>query len=159
MNFLSRFHALEPREQSVLVGGTLLTIGLLIYFLLWLPLLEAHHNLQTRVTAQQATLTWMQGAAQQIQQLRTTTVDNSTSSALLPTLESSLQTENLAKLTKRLDPKNEHEVRVSIESIRFTELITWLALLQNQYAIQIQHINIISLSTADSVKVQLSLSQ
>jgi len=100
----------------------------------------------------------MQTAAQQIQQLRANkNGDNSTTQPLLSTIERSLQTEPLAKLTKRIEPKSDSEVRVNIEQISFTELVTWLALLQNQFAIQAQSVNISRLSTADSVKVQVTL--
>jgi len=157
MQFFAWLQQLELREQRVLMGGTLLTIGLLIYFLLWQPLNQAQSDLKNRVTAQQATLLWMQTAAQQVQQLRAKNGDNSKIQPLLPTIERSLQTEALAKLTKRLEPKSDSEVRVNIEQISFTELVTWLALLQNQFAIQAQSVNISRLSTADSVKVQITL--
>jgi len=158
MQFFAWFHQLELREQRVLMGGTLLTIGLLTYFLLWQPLRQAQYDLKNRVTAQQATLLWMQTAAQQIQQLRANkNGHNSTTQPLLSTIERSLQTEPLAKLTKRIEPKSDSEVRVNIEQISFTELVTWLALLQNQFAIQAQSVNISRLSTADSVKVQVTL--
>ncbi|MEZ5671333.1 MAG: type II secretion system protein M [Thiotrichaceae bacterium] len=145
----------------MLIGGTLLTIGLLIYFMLWQPLLEAHHNLLSRVAAQQATLVWMQSAAQQIQQLRSKTPDNSKNAKqpIQATIENSLQTGKLAKLTKHLDSKNDHEVQLDFEQINFTDLVSWLATLQNQYAIQIQRINITRLSAADSVKVQITFNQ
>lgn len=161
MNPLLWLNQLEPREQRVLIGGTFLTIGLLTYFMLWQPLLEAQHNLLTRVAAQQATFVWMQNAAQQIQQLRSKTPDNSKNSKqpIQAVIENSLQTGNLAKLTKRLDSKSDREIRVDFEQMNFTDLVSWLATLQNQYAIQIQNINITRLSAADSVKVQITFIQ
>jgi general secretion pathway protein M len=157
MQFFAWFQQLELREQRVLLGGTLLTIGLLTYFLLWQPLNQAYDELKNRVTAQQATLLWMQTAAQQVQQLRAKNGDNSRTQPLLPTIERSLQAEPLAKLTKRIEPKSDSEVQVNIEQINFTELATWLALLQNQFAIQVQRVNISRLSTADKVKAQITL--
>lgn len=157
MKFFVWFQHLELREQRVLTWGTVLTIGLLTYYLLWQPFIQTHDDLKNRVAAQQTTLLWMQSAAQQMQQLRAKNLDNSKTQPLLPTIERSLQTGNLAKLTKRLEPKNDTEVRVNIDQISFGELVTWLALLQNQFAIQIQSINLTRLATADAVKAQITL--
>lgn len=158
MKFLAWWQHLEQREQHVLIGGTLVTLGLITYFLLWEPLSTAHHDLRNRVAAQQATLVWMQNAAQQIQQLRTTRPEAPPKTPLLVTVTNSLQTGNFTKLIKQVESKSEQEVRVTFEQISFTEFIKWLAALQNQFTIQVQSLHLTPLTTADMVKVQLTLS-
>lgn len=158
MKILDGWQHLEPRDQRVLIIGTLVTLGLLGYFLLWQPFNTARHELRNRVTAQQATLLWMQNAAQHIQQLRATRSEATPKIPLLTTVTNSLQTGNFAKLLKQVESKNEQEVRVIFEQINFTELMTWLATLHNQFSIQVQSIHITTLTVAEMVKVQLILS-
>lgn len=158
MKFLTWWQHLESREQRVLIGGTVVTLGLIIYFLLWEPLNTAHHDLRNRVAAQQTTLLWMQSAAQHIQQLRSTRTEPTQKNPLLATITNSLQTGNFAKLLKQVESKSDQEVRVNFEQISFTEFIRWLASLQNQFTIQVQSLHLTPLTTADMIKVQLILS-
>lgn len=160
MKFLAWWQHLESRERYVLIGGTVVTFGLITYFLLLEPLNTAYHDLRNRVNAQQATLVWMQNAAQQVQQLRAarSTPESLPKTSLLATVTNSLQTGNFAKLLKQVESKSEQEVRVNFEQINFTEFIKWLAALQNQFTIQVQSLHLTPLTTADMVKVQLILS-
>jgi general secretion pathway protein M len=115
----------------------------------------------TNITqSQQKTLNWMQTAAQEIQQLRTQPNGSprpELNQSLFSLIDESLQKTNLQKLDKRIEPRKETEVRVNFDKVGFTDLLKWLADLENQYGVQVLLINIEPLKQPDQVKVRMTL--
>ncbi|MEK7991268.1 MAG: type II secretion system protein M [Thiotrichaceae bacterium] len=151
---------LEPRERIVLIVGGISLSLLLGYFFILDPLLLQRQQLTNMTQSQQKTLDWMQTTAQKIQQLRTqpnSSPHPALNQSLFSLIDESLQKTNLQKLNKRIEPRKETEVRVNFDKVGFTDLLKWLADLENQYGVQALLINIEPLKQPDQVKVRMTL--
>ncbi|MDM8558477.1 type II secretion system protein M [Candidatus Parabeggiatoa sp. HSG14] len=154
------FSQLAPRERYMLIIGTVTLFFIIGYFMLWEPLITHSKQLEKIVTAQTATLHWMQAASIEIQQLRRQSHSSSAKTprqSLLSLIDESTRSGILSKTNKRIEPKGEREVRVNFENVSFTELMRWLGKLYNQHQVQISTISIEGQHVPDKVKVRLTL--
>lgn len=151
------FAQLTLRERyALLLAGLALSAGL-GYLLLWLPLIKAQQQLNTVVTAQQATVHWMQQAALEVKQRQAAThSDTPDKPSLLSLIDESMRQSALSERSKRIEPHNEDSVVVSFEQIRFSELITWLGRLYNHYHIDVRTLSV-ERQYPDTVKARLTL--
>ena len=158
----SLFKNLNPRERySLIVGGSALLL-FLGYILLWQPWQNQVQEMRLRVGEQVDELAWMQQAAKDVKQLRsvgTVSVPNRPTASLFSIIDSSMAQTSLAKANKRIEPNTEQEIRISFEQANFSDLIQWMAGLQQKYSLQVQVITLEKLAGNDSVKVQLTLKQ
>ena len=153
------FSQLTLREHRTLFIGALALGGILGYFVVWVPLLKARDQLENAVFAQQATLLWMQQAAQEVQQLRSnlsSPVSPTNQVSLLSLIEKSTSQNALGKVNKRIEPKSEQEVQVEFAAVSFTELMRWLGELYNQNQIQVSTISLEKILPGQ-VKARLTL--
>ncbi|WP_353571912.1 type II secretion system protein M [Candidatus Albibeggiatoa sp. nov. BB20] len=151
---------LEPRERVVLIAGGISLSLLLGYFFVLDPLLLKRQQLINITQSQQKTLSWMQTASQEIQQLRTQPNSSSRpvlTQSLFSLIDESLQKTNLQKLNKRIEPRKETEVRVNFDRVAFTDLVKWLADLENQYGVKVLLTNVEPLKQPDHVKIRMTL--
>lgn len=158
----SLFKNLNPRERYSLIVGSSVLLLFLVYILLWQPWQNQVQEMQLRVGEQVDELAWMQQAAKEVKQLRTvstTNISNRPTASLFSIIDSSMAQTSLAKANKRIEPNTEQEIRISFEQANFSDLIQWVAGLQQQYRLQIQLITLEKLAGNDSVKVQLTLKQ
>ena len=56
----------SERERWILLGGIFAGIPLLVWLLLWQPLLDARASAEERLAQRQQIYSWMQGAAAQV---------------------------------------------------------------------------------------------
>lgn len=158
----SIFKNLNPRERYSLIVGSSALLVFLIYILLWQPWQNQVQEMQLRVGEQVDELAWMQQAAKDVKQLRTTSIasaPNRPTASLFSIIDSSMAQTSLAKANKRIEPNTEQEIRISFEQANFSDLIQWMAGLQQKYSLQVQVITLEKLAGNDSVKVQLTLKQ
>ena len=158
----SLFKNLNPRERYSLIVGSSALLLFLIYILLWQPWQNQVQEMQLRVGEQVDELAWMQQAAKDVKQLRsvgTVSVPNRPTASLFSIIDSSMAQTSLAKANKRIEPNTEQEIRISFEQANFSDLIQWMAGLQQKYSLQVQVITLEKLAGNDSVKVQLTLKQ
>jgi len=155
------FKQLTLREQQTLLVGALVLVFIIVYFLVWEPLVKERAYLEQTVLVQKENLRWMQAAAVEIEQLRqplnsaTSAIKNKPS--LLSLIDRSSRQGVLKKVEKRIEPKGEQEVRVTFKAISFTDFVQWLAQLANNHQIVVKIISIESLSTPDQVKINVTL--
>jgi general secretion pathway protein M len=158
----SLFKNLNPRERYSLIVGSSALLLFLVYILLWQPWQNQVQEMQLRVGEQVDELAWMQQAAKDVKQLRsagTASVPNRPTASLFSIIDSSMAQTSLAKANKRIEPNTEQEIRISFEQANFSDLIQWMANLQQKYSLQVQVITLEKLAGNDSVKVQLTLKQ
>ncbi len=158
----SFFKQLNPRERySLIVGGSALFL-FLAYILLWQPWQNQVQEMQLRVGAQIEELAWMQQAAKEVKQLRTSSASstvNRLTASLFSIIDSSMAQTSLAKTNKRIEPNTEQEIKISFEQANFSDLVQWIAGLQQQHRLQVQVLTLEKLAGNDSVKIQLTLRQ
>lgn len=149
----------DKREQWVLALGSVITVLLLVYTLLWQPLQQQATQLKVQVNAQIQLHQWMQQATQQVTYLKTRqSMQAKPSGSLLYLLDKSLQGSPLQQADKRITPKNEQQVDVYYEQVAFAPLLQWLVVLQSQYGIEASDVAIQRLSQQQGlVTAQLKL--
>jgi len=154
------FAQLESRERRVLMAGVIALIVIIAYFGAYEPFVKARAQLENIVTAQRATLQWMQNAATEIQQLRAqSTISPRTNHplSLLTVIDQSLRQSPLNSIDKRIEPQGDNSVDIHFEHIHFTALMRWLGQLHNQHFIKVNTISIEKLPSPDTVKIRMTL--
>lgn len=134
--YLSR----EPNERRALLAGAIVVLALLLYGLGWQPLGAAVERQRQILAQQQETLQWMQGAAQQIGQLRASQRPAQAATAnqpLLSIVENTARSITRAGGTlKRIEPRDQDSVQIWLDQAPFDEMIHWLNNLQRNSGIQ-----------------------
>lgn len=129
MSLVSRhWENLQARERWALALGALISIGLLFYGLLWAPLVQERGRLSERVVEQRELLSWMQTAAQQVEDLRKTNGAPAEASggSVLARVERTARAAGLAKSIGQIQPEGAQGARVRLEAVAFDELLRWL---------------------------------
>ena len=148
----------DTREQWVLALGSVATVLLLIYSLVWQPLQQQAAQLKVQVHAQIQLHQWMQQAAQQVTYLKTRqAMQAKPTGSLLYLLDKSLQASSLNNMDKRITPKDEQHVAVDYEQVPFSALLQWLVTLKSQYNIEATEVHVKRLQQQGLVKAQLKL--
>jgi len=60
----------SERERIILIAGVVVAIPLMVWLLLWQPLLNARSSAESRVEQRRSAYVWMQQAAEQFQMVR-----------------------------------------------------------------------------------------
>ncbi|RUM94919.1 MAG: hypothetical protein DSZ28_00700 [Thiothrix sp.] len=134
------FNNLQTRERNLVLGLALILAVLLIYLLLWEPVTKKVAGLENSVNAQQAQLTWMQQASQEIMALQKGTRPQATSNqgtSLINAVESSAKNTGIRDTITRTEPQGSDKITVELHSTEFDRLVDWIGVLTNQYNAQI----------------------
>jgi general secretion pathway protein M len=118
-----RWHSLSRREHIILVGGSTIALILLIYALLWQPLVQQRDLLRPQVAALQQDWEWLQAAAEILSQQPSTL--NTPQTSLLATVDRSLRDSALNSLEKRIEPQGEERVSIEFKAVAFNALLQW----------------------------------
>ena len=163
MNALRAWLAgLEPRERRVLAAGAAALVILALYGLVWQPLSGGLGRLRTEVRAQTGTLQWMEGAAGEVQRLRS--ADRSEQGrlgghSLLAAVDQSAQAAGLSDALKRVEPEGSDRVRVWMDDAAFDQLVGWLGTLQDKYGVQSTIISVQRQDAPGRVNVRMTLKE
>ena len=136
---------LAERERRILLLGTAAVLFALLYWGGWAPLQQHLQQSQHQVQQLQQQLNWMHQQAPLIRQLKQTApINAATDIDIASALTASSQTQQLA--LKRIQPQGENAL-VELDIIGFDQLVSWLDLLEQQYGITPQQIELQSLPT------------
>lgn len=136
------WNQLSNRERWLVGGGSVLTLTLILYALVWQPFQKELGRLRQTVTAQRADLAWMRQAAIEAQRLEN--VQTSPKSqlpagsrrSLLIVVDQTARAAGLGSAIKRVEPQGDDKVRVWLEQVSFDKLIGWLEALRRDQGIQ-----------------------
>lgn len=139
------FNLAERERQLLLVGAASILIGML-YWGIWAPLQHYRQASELRVKQLQQQFDWMQQQAPLIHQLAQSKPSNNRRNIdIASAITLSSQTQKMA--LKRLQPQGDNAL-VELDIVNFDQLIQWLALLEQQYNIQPQQIELQALPTS-----------
>lgn len=131
------FLGLAPRERAMVTAGAAVLLLLVLYLMLWEPLDSRVKGLREGLDSQQGTLAWMQGASQEVRQLRGTggrTAGNDNRS-LLTIVDQSARASGIKQALQRMEPDGSTGVRLWLATTPFDRLIGWLGQLEHDYGI------------------------
>ncbi|WP_405238713.1 type II secretion system protein GspM [Lentisalinibacter orientalis] len=132
------FQGLAPREQMLVALAGVLTVVVVIYLGVWLPLDRANSRLENQVESQRELVT-------DLRQLRGRLPSPSaggTASApggqsLVVVVDSTVRQRGLGTALKRSRPLDGDSIQVSFENVAFDALVEWLGQLGSQHGIDI----------------------
>ena len=140
------FAGLEPRERQLVSGGAAVLALLLLYTMIWEPIVSGYRNLQEDVAQQTETLAWMQQAAAQIRGLQRSDAGGAARGlggrSLLAVVDQSARSGGLGNAIKRIEPDGSKGVKVWLEGVAFDPMILWLGKLTKTYQIETSLITI-----------------
>lgn len=127
----------SPREQLILIGGGVIAAALLIYLFIWAPISTRTENLRQSNIEDTALLNWMDNVTQQIQQYQQLHYQkhDTTSQALLVTIEQSLLSAQLSKYVRDTQTQSDDQVTLTLSQIPFDQTIDWIEQLWKQHNI------------------------
>lgn len=151
-----RFNSLESRERKMLLMGLLTLLLIIIYSLIYKPVISSIASLQKSNVENQQLLVWMAQSA--------ATIKNSSGGAnkankraghsLNEVINS---TASSTKITiSRSQPRDNNQYQIWLDQIVFNELLVWLAVLQNDYGVFVSNINIGTTDKKGYVRVNLT---
>ncbi|MEM8500058.1 MAG: type II secretion system protein M [Pseudomonadota bacterium] len=152
---LEWFHALERREQwMVLTGGV--ALGLYLFFiLLWRPLSAENASLQERNAKAIKTLQWMRNSAAFIQQQKKSSTSNRASNQSLSQLLNDSVTSNGLRFS-RFQPRGNDKAQVWFENASFSAVFLWLQELSNQNVV-VSNVSVSSTAQGGVVSASMQL--
>lgn len=141
-----RWQQLALREKQLLIIMSVVVLITLFYFALWKPLKTGIEKNQLHLKAQTHALMKIRQQAAEVRQLRSAGAGKQTiiedSSSLLGLIERSAKQKHINGNLQKVQPEGQREVRVWMENVPFDQLISWLDLLSNRYALQISEISL-----------------
>ena len=132
------FNGLEANERRMLVGGGALLLVMLFYVGLWEPLHNKVDSLRVSTAKQEAELSWMRSAAQEVKQLRGRggqRAKPANGQSLLTLVDRTAKTGRLGTALKRVQPDGDNKVRVWLEAASFDDTVRWLTTLETRHGI------------------------
>lgn len=150
---------LGTRERLILAAGALIVVPLLLWALLWRPLVGGVERLERDVEAQREQLRWMQNAAAEINQLRGSGAQAAGlgGRSLLAVVDQSARGAGLGSGLKRIEPESADAVRVRLEGVSFDAVVTWLDELSRQFGVYASLVSIERETTPGQISVRLTL--
>ena len=133
-------NGLEQNERRMVIAGSVLFVLMVVYVMVWEPIVNSVNDLRVSTAEQQTLLTWMKQAAQEVKQLRGTTGSSKKSSSgqsLLSLVDSTAKAGRLGNSLKRVQPDGENKVRVWLEEASFDDVVRWLEKLETHQGVRI----------------------
>jgi len=137
------FESLEARERRIMLGGGVVLLLMLVYFLGWEPFINRLHGLRESTQQKELDVTWMRNAAQQVKQLQARSeapAHLGSGQSLLGVIDRTAKLKKLNDSVKRVQPDGSNKARVSLESANFDIVIAWLEELERHYGVGIETI-------------------
>jgi general secretion pathway protein M len=151
-----RFMALQPRERWLVGAGSVVVLVTLLYLAVWEPAVNAHRNRAQGLESARAIAQKLEQAAAQVQQ-RGPGAHAGQGMSLLAAVDQATKQSGLNKAPSRMEPEGDKEVKLWFEDVPFDGVIPWLAVLQEQYGIRVQTLDVEPRDTAGVVNLRLSL--
>lgn len=136
------WNQLSNRERWLVGGGSVLTLLLIVYALIWQPFQKELGRLRQTVAEQRADLAWMRQAAIEAKRLENvqagpkSQLPEGVRRSLLIVVDQSARAAGLGTAVKRVEPQGDDRVRIWLEQAGFDQLIGWLDTLRQDQGIQ-----------------------
>jgi type II secretory pathway component PulM len=153
---LERLRNLTPQQQLIYLGGAAAVL-LILYLSLWLPVLHELSRLRTAVPQEKTQLAQMQVQAMEVNQLRASGRMPTAGGNLLARLEQSATVSGIRGRITRMEPDGSNGARLSLDSVDFNALISWLGNLQAQGGVRVEKATFETQPTAGTVNARLTL--
>jgi general secretion pathway protein M len=137
------FFSLQPRERMLVLGGGVVLLLFVIYFLALAPFYSAVNSRAERVAKKQGDLAWIRSVGGEILALgASTTPAVPSNESLVVLIDRSTRECGLGSSLTGQTPNGENGIRVRLEQAEFDKLIVCLGSLQQSHSVTIESANI-----------------
>jgi general secretion pathway protein M len=153
------WETLSTRERGLVLGGTALTLVLLLYLLVWEPFRTSGRRLRQSVAEQRADLAWMRQAAQEIKRLNGVGAAQPTGDdrSLLTLVDQTARAAGLGGAMKRIAPQGDDKLSVQLDAVEFDQLVPWLGALEHDHRLTIVSLSVDRTDTPGLVNTRVVL--
>lgn len=143
------FNSLQPREQQMVLGLTVVVVLLFAWLGIWQPLHEGRQQAQRQLQARERDLVWMEQSAVRLKQAKQQTV-RPTSGSLSQQVSTSAS--QFGVTLSRIQPR-QHGLQVWVDNVRYDSLIRWFNALESS-GLLIEHLDISAADEPGMVRVR-----
>jgi general secretion pathway protein M len=131
----SWWRGLQTRERRLIGLAGAIALVVLVWTLVWEPLIESRRAVAEQVATQRALLDWLDRMAPQIRQWRLDETPQRASDgrSTLSIIDQSARAAGLAGALRRIEPGAGDEIRVDFAGAAFPELMQWLEALVSEH--------------------------
>nr|WP_246386860.1 type II secretion system protein M [Litorivivens lipolytica] len=151
-----RMSGRTPRERQIVLGAVIIGIPLIVWALIWQPLLDWRSSEQQRLESRQRTLEWMQGAAAKIEGYRRSGRQSTGRSGGSPEQSITRTAAALGLSLSRMEPGGDQRFNVFFSDAEYKNLLRFLHQLQEQ-GLVIESLTMGQLPQAGHVSVRMTL--
>ncbi len=144
------------RERHIVFGGAALAVPLLIWGIIWQPLLDWRSSEQKRFEVKQQTLEWMQGASAQVEAYRKAGRTSGNRIAGSPEQVITRGAASLGLSVSRIEPSGDRRYNVFFTSANYKSFMRFLDQLQQQ-GLSIESLTMGQLPQPGEVSVRMTL--
>jgi type II secretory pathway component PulM len=151
----SRWTALPPRTRTLAVIAGVFALGALIYLAAWRPLQKDLQRLRASVPSETEQLEWMRAHVDMAKALRAKS--GATRGNLVTSIEQTANARGLRSAITRIDAEGTSGARVTLESVSFNALVSWLSELHSNYGAAADDVTIEAKSATGTVNARIRL--
>jgi general secretion pathway protein M len=157
MNLRDWLRNLSGRERNlVYVAGLLLGIAA-IYVIVVLPVTGLHKRLESRVDRKSADVAWMRQVAPQVAAAAAAGGAAASNESLVVLVDRTARQAGLGAALRDQSPNGPNGLRLRLEAAPFDVLVTWLAVLREQYGVGVEAASVDSTSAPGLVNASVTL--
>ncbi len=134
------FQSLNERERLMVLGGGMVVLILLLYAMIWRPVMQGVVNQRAELERANKLLVWMKKSISDVRAQEGPGrggAPRPPGQSLLSLIDSTAKTSGFGAQVKRVKPDGENKVQIWIDDVSFDKVIAWLQGLQELYGIQI----------------------
>ncbi|RUO64901.1 type II secretion system protein GspM [Idiomarina ramblicola] len=147
-----RWRQFNQREQSLLAVLAGVLFIALLYFVIWQPSAQAVANAEQKLVAQQQQYQWVQQAIARYKELEeSSTQQQSASGSVTQRINRAAAAQDIQ--IARLQPQGQ-EYLLSIDDVAFSDLLSFLAELEQQQGLALSAVDIAKLNTPGQVRLR-----
>lgn len=144
------------RERQIVYGGVAIAIPLLVWALIWQPLLQWRTTEERRAESKQQTLEWMRGAAAQIEMYRRAGRAANAGIAGSPEQLITRSAASLGLAVSRIEPSGDRRFNVFFAAADYKNFLKFIHQLQQQ-GLSIESLTMGQLPQSGQVSVRMTL--
>lgn len=155
------FDQLAPRERMILAAGGVVALILILYTLVWAPLVRDVERLEASLEEQTRAAAWMRRAAREVAILNRggSSASASDGRPLLTLVEQTARNAGLGAALNRVEPQGSGTAGVWLQNAAFDDLINWLGSIDAELGVRVDSLVADPQDTPGRVNVRLVLSR
>lgn len=152
-----KFAQLAMREKVLVAVAAFAVLFLLVYMLVWQPMVEKQNRLDRQWNKANADMTWIMENGAALQSLKGGSGKSSSRGNLSSILNQAAVSTGLAM--KRFQPKGQNEAQVWFEQVSYNKLLDWFKTVEQDKGLTLRKVNITESGENNVVDVSVVVKQ